>query len=373
MSRLTQTYIAPGESRAKKEVTTMQEKAKIKVKVPLKKMSPTVGDMATLKGSKLTGLVKPPSLKPRPAAHQTVADETVELWDIDKLFPHPLQEVHFDHRASPDMENLREDIRANGVREPIKILPTGAVLDGESRRLICQGLGHQQMKVIVMHNLAARGETAIELFMIEANTSRRQLSKLAQARLYLRVRDLREQSKMPTGRGKLRDEFAKRFGMTGRNFDRYVELLQHPKDVQDAVANKKLALVTALQLMKLPPEEYEPILKMLREGRDVRKKVNRLSQAFERSPVTKDKLTRLLRDFLRLYFQLEKERDQVAGLMLPHHVGKLEDLQNLCEFLLAAQKKRESSVEEESDDPDGEFEEDDGFEDEEAEDDELAA
>lgn len=290
-----------------------------------------------------------PPKSPPAAQPSDDEDEKVEIWDIDRLYPHPLQAVHFDHEADADFENLVEDIRLNGQRDPCGILPCGAVIDGERRRRVLIRLGRNQVKVIVKHKLAAAGKAAVELYMITSNTSRRQLTMLAQARLYLRTRDLQEQLGLSTGRGKSLEEFAKRIRKSGRTLDRYCELLQYPKELQDAVDRKQLPLVKALQLMKLTPAEFEPVLQLLREGENVRKVVSRLGLGFKRSPVTPKKLARYLRDWIRLTAQVEKHREEIAPLVLRHQKRWLTTVQSLGAELLAAS---EEVAEEKVDDDD---------------------
>lgn len=336
----------------------MSEKKKITIIVPRK--PPSVGGTAAANnwspGSKPVGPAKPLPPKAAPAAQPSdEGDGDIETWRVDDLTPHPLQAKYFSDLPAAQFDELVADIKRRGMREPVEILPSGLIISGHQRRRAAIRLNKEEVLVRVRHDLANAGEAAEELALIQANRHRRQLSKIEQARCYKRVRELKTESGESFGRGQLREEFAKQFGMSGRNLDRYAELLDHPKELQDAVDSKQLPLIKALQLMKLTAVEYEPVLQMLREGRSVRKAVNQLVLGFERSPVTGKVLSRLLRDWVRLTAQLDEHLEAVAPLVLPRQRHWLTTAQRVAAELLATSE----GAEEASTDEDTEGQDDD--------------
>lgn len=275
--------------------------------------------------------------KPDSENEHTTPDFPIEEWDLLEMTAHPKQKHFFSPLTQAERRALAKDLAENGQREPIELLPDGTIISGHQRRMAMLDLGWKRAKVVIRHDLAAAGDAAIERRLIEANCSRRQLSKLHQARLYVRLRELEPQGADRRGRGELRDEIAKRFGLSGRNLDRYVELVGHPKELQDAVERKSLSLVKALQLMKLENEKVQPILAKLRDGHDVRRQVNRLLlDVTARAPMTTRRLQRLLRDFIRVGVDLAEHQQTVQGLVLQSQAKKLLSVRRLSKKLLEA-------------------------------------
>ncbi len=320
----------------------MEMKSKMKVVIPKERLVPADGrkhvedpSAGAAGGGKSPLPPKPPTTAtPDDDGEYSDAEDIVELWDINELYAHPLQAVHFDHKSDADFEEFVEDFRINGQKVPLGILPDGAIIDGLRRYSAGIAVGIKQMKVVVKHKLAKAGDAAIELYLITANTSRRQLTKLQQARLFLRTRELMEQTGERTPRGKQRDDWAARFGMSGRNLERYVELLKHPRELQNAVEDKKLSLVKALALMKLAPEKYEPILAMLREGRNVRLAVNAILPDKPKVELTDKKFARQLRDWLLDAEQLSQDMERLKTAIKSRHVERLQTAQALAGSLL---------------------------------------
>ena len=320
----------------------MTEKQKVKIKLPLRR-PPQAGGVAAANnwspGSKPTGPAKPLPPKAPPAAQplDDDGDGKIEMRRVDELHPHPLQKVHFKDQPDHQFNEFVEDIRNHGIREPLEILPDGTILSGHQRRRAAIRLNWTEVPVRVRHDLAEAGEAAIEMYFIASNYLRRQLTGLEEARLYKRVLELKEQSGQKVARGKLRDEFAARLGKSGRQLDRYVAALNFPRELQDAVDEKKLPMVQAERLMKRPREEYEPVLKMLREGLSIRKEVNRLLlHGDDRAPLTETKLARMWRVWLWTAEQLTTHQEAVGEIVKSHQQDRLLMAQELAGSFLAS-------------------------------------
>ncbi|WP_425619151.1 ParB/RepB/Spo0J family partition protein [Anatilimnocola sp. NA78] len=200
----------------------------------------------------------------------------VERWMLDRLREHPLHDQHFPDLAEAEMQELCDSLDTYGQREPLDILPNGFVLSGRHRLRAARQLGWPALQVRVRHELASAADEQVEAFVIDANFSRRQLSRLSLARLFLRRRDLEARGAARRGQGELRDEFAERFGKSGRQLDRYLKVAQQPREVQDAVENGLLSLNDALLIERLSAPRRQKLLQVIAEGAADRKELRKL-------------------------------------------------------------------------------------------------
>lgn len=110
----------------------------------------------------------------------TAPDFPIVEWDLLEMTGHPKQRQFFSPLSPEERRALARDLAENGQREPLEILPDGTIVSGHQRRIAMLDLGWKTAKVVVRRDLVAAGEPAIERRLIEANCSRRQLSKLHQ-------------------------------------------------------------------------------------------------------------------------------------------------------------------------------------------------
>jgi ParB family chromosome partitioning protein len=143
-------------------------------------------------------------------------------------FPHPRQAELPATTAAEDAA-LLDDIRRNGMLEPIEILPDGTIISGHRRWAAAQQLDRPSVRVIVRNDLAAQGQVAVERRYLEANLNRRQLSKHDAIVLYVRLRQLSPRGRERRGLGSLRNEVAERYQMSGRNLDRWASVFEGPQ------------------------------------------------------------------------------------------------------------------------------------------------
>jgi hypothetical protein len=90
--------------------------------------------------------------------------------DLARLEPHPLAN-RFPLIEGDEFDNLVEDIRLNGLREPI-VLYDGKILDGRNRYRAC--IEAKRPPKTRLFDLAAEGSP--EAFVISVNLKRRHLS-----------------------------------------------------------------------------------------------------------------------------------------------------------------------------------------------------
>src|SRR4051812_38496624 len=110
---------------------------------------------------------------------------------LDQLIEHPQQQDYFDHLSDHDLKALAADIKRNGLRQPIQImppdntagLPANTILDGHQRRRALQLNGETVARVIVRYDLLTVDAATVERAFLEPNQNRRHLDTLAKARV----------------------------------------------------------------------------------------------------------------------------------------------------------------------------------------------
>src|SRR4051794_7394385 len=94
----------------------------------------------------------------------------IETWRVDDLKPYPRQSDYFPTVSKMALRALADDLKANGFKEFIEILPDGTIISGHMRRLaIIMFLFWVEIQVKVRYDLAARGPEATECEFLRAN------------------------------------------------------------------------------------------------------------------------------------------------------------------------------------------------------------
>lgn len=203
---------------------------------------------------------------------RTSVTRTTEKWAIADLHEHPEQHDLIGDVLDGELNDLVESIRRNGLQHPIEILPDGTVVAGHQRLRAVKLLGWTEVDVIVRHDLAQAGEDAVVTYLIEDNLHRRQMNPLAVARAYHHLKEIeRDRSYEELGyddRRDIRDRIAERLGdqYSGRTLDRYEQLLDMPRVVQDAVIAKTLPLTLAVKITRLREAHKRAIADRIEAG-----------------------------------------------------------------------------------------------------------
>ena len=212
----------------------------------------------------------------------TQTSPRLEAAALSDLVPHPDQSKYFRTYGAFEYEALKNDIAANGVTNPIAVLPPGnaaglpsrTIIFGHTRRKILLELGHASANVLVRYDLinATRAEVD-ELFLLD-NTARRQLDRLGQARAAVGLFLIEKEKKGrrvigdPLQQGELRDRIGAIIRMSGRNLARYLNVLNAPSEVQDAFEARVISLQTASRVVTLPQLQRERLAKRLQAGEE---------------------------------------------------------------------------------------------------------
>jgi len=178
----------------------------------------------------------------------------VETWPLERLKRHPRQDDNFHPLPAQELEALADDMRRNGQNTPIEVTTDGRPIDGHQRKRAAEMLGWDEVRVLVRYDLEG-DEFAIERRMIEANLHRRQLDALDRVRLARRMLEI-EQRREPGGLSQyaeqdLRDRIGEALGMSGRNVQRYLNILNAPMEVQRAHSEGRLSMKLAEKVARL--------------------------------------------------------------------------------------------------------------------------
>ncbi len=238
-------------------------------------------------------------------------------WKLKDLKPHPLQARFFNDLAFHLLRDLAEDMRQRGQKEPLEILPDGTIVCGHQRTRAAEMLGWDEIDVWVNHELAELGDLAIEQRLIEDNLARRNLDKLDQVRCYKRLNEMANDTPEPRRRshqlGRVRDVVGSRLGMSGRTLERYLRILDAPREVQDAFRAGQVSLVNASKVAGLPKDVKQQLADDLRAGADPKKAVPaRLT--VRKADLTNTALGGFLRSLERNVDALEEEAERVVWL-----------------------------------------------------------
>lgn len=140
----------------------------------------------------------------------------VEMLPIDWIIPNPDNKIY--HVG--DVSQLAEDIRKNGVRQPLEVVRTGGMtyklIGGERRLTACQELldgGDDRFSSLPCIVLESKGELDDKIALITANATARELTDGERLAQYEALKDaLTEKKQAGQLEGKVRDALCKILG-----------------------------------------------------------------------------------------------------------------------------------------------------------------
>lgn len=225
---------------------------------------------------------------------------------IASLRPHPDQHLFDGTLAEADEHGLREDLHANGQRDPIKILADGTILDGHQRARLLGELGHSEVLAIVVELVGDEFEQRSAF--ISQNLSRRQLSPLQRG--VLMVRKFEADRGMGIGEAlqprhwrRVKAAVADILGVSGRHANRVLRILLLPHPVVTAVDQGRLSMSVAEKLDTLEAENLQSVVEEIEQAlADDTADINAIVKQYLADPQPKWKPER---DFDRLCTALE--------------------------------------------------------------------
>jgi ParB family transcriptional regulator, chromosome partitioning protein len=188
---------------------------------------------------------------------------------LHKLKPHPRNPELYAKRSRWQIEELAQDMDQNGQTEAVEVTSDLTIISGHGRLEAAKLLGWKKIRCWIRDDLDT--SDAIELRLVEANLHRRQLSRLDMVRSYRHIKQLakNQRGRSPSKdkiKGDLRDILAKRFGLSGRTLDRWLQVLELPMPIQEAVSQDKLPLTLAVKVAVMSTKIQAQIAERIKAG-----------------------------------------------------------------------------------------------------------
>ena len=255
---------------------------------------------------------------------------------IKSLKSHRSQADLFGLVSDVEIEQLADDMKRNGQRVAIEILPDGTIVCGHQRVRAAKLLGWEEIRCWVRDDLEKAGDVAIDKRLIEDNLNRRQMTPLAVARCYLHLREMERDgwNAREDAEGDLRDHLADRFNLSGRQLDRYAKMLDAPIEIQRAFERGELGQNQVLAVVKLDADEQHEIAKCIEDGEapvDVVKPY--MQRAGATAVSTETVVFQLVRALDSAEQHLTNRFDEILGMKLQLQVDKLESGQRFIQKL----------------------------------------
>lgn len=207
----------------------------------------------------------------------------IEMRKIDSLQAHPKQNLIFKPQTEQEREALAENIKRNGLLNPVEITPDGVIICGHGRVEAMQLLGKEEIQCWVRDDLAAAGYAAIVQRMIEDNVDRRQLGRLARARAYTAMKNAMGERYRGEAIYAMRDTIGKQFGVSGRSLERWKRMLKAPMSVQDAWDDKKISTADVEAVLACTKKVQKKIGEQIEAGENPKTVIRDLAAGTERS------------------------------------------------------------------------------------------
>jgi hypothetical protein len=206
---------------------------------------------------------------------------------------HPAAEL-FPLMSGTEFDELVEDIREHGQREPIVYTPGGLVLDGRNRFRACDIIGIRPMTrvepsepwaYVISTNMRRRHLTDNQRQMIGARIAER--SPGGSSKIVLNPPD--GGMRMINDGSPSQDEAARLLNVSERGITRARAVIKHgTRSLQKAVDDNKLPVTTASRVAEMPPAQQEEIVERINAGEKPRYVVpgdpQRSGSASERRP-----------------------------------------------------------------------------------------
>ena len=243
------------------------------------------------------------------------------------LQPHRQQAELFGEGSDLEIEELAADIRKHGVIQPIEITSDNTIIAGHRRVKALRLLKQTEIRCWVREDLEELGEKAIEQRLIEDNLNRRQMSRLEQARAYRRLKHLHNSRRTESDEaldGDLRDFLATRFGVSGRTLDRWEQVLDAPREIQDAIDSQTLTITQAGKIAILPGDIQARIGERIRGGENPKKVVNDyVGSVSVADSGARSEITKLVSQLNKAVSAIDKKSEASERAVLARHLPDL--------------------------------------------------
>jgi hypothetical protein len=198
------------------------------------------------------------------------------------LRPFPNQARLFDDPVEHEVVALAHEIRHNGLREPIEVLPKKAAgypvntVLSDRWPIIALGLnGETETNALIRDDLAGADVATIAGAFLKANQHRLRLDPLAKVRFALRQfereRDRKRGKSLNTHEErKLRKRIGRLLGMYDKTVTRCLAVLKAPIEIQNALHDRDIKLAVAARVAGLHQRIQAEIAQRIRYGEPAR-------------------------------------------------------------------------------------------------------
>ena len=176
------------------------------------------------------------------------------------LKSHPLQGPFYRTSGTPKIEALAANMKKIGQTDPVLVmpfnnkcgLPGGTLIDGHDRVAAALLLGWTHIDAVILDDLKDADASAVETMYLSINLTRKHLDRLDQARALRRLYEIEKGRKPGSLREgeerEARDRSGKVIGMSGKNLERYWNVLKAPLEVQRAFQAGSIKLEYAARI-----------------------------------------------------------------------------------------------------------------------------
>jgi hypothetical protein len=274
----------------------------------------------------------------------------IEMRRLSDLKAFPLQPLFFDDQEDEEFLALADDIQRNGLREKPEILPKNAagypansIISGHRRKRALLHNGETETQVLVRYDLASADAATIEKLFLEANQNRRHLDPLAKARVGYRLFEIekgRERGESLRGdpeESELRDRVGRILDMSGRNLQRYINVLRGSTEIQNALRRREVPLVIASRISTLDQQSQAEIAERIRNGEEPSTVVNAYLETAEKKRVTLfEALKKFSGPIQRFLATFNQRRDEFNAHQFSPYRRAFEQLRSAIDDMLNA-------------------------------------
>ncbi|MGB9848824.1 MAG: ParB N-terminal domain-containing protein [Moorellaceae bacterium] len=192
------------------------------------------------------------------------------LVSVSMLKPHPKNSEYFSAPSPEEREKIKKSIEANGIRDPLKVLPDYTVIAGHVRLEIAKELGVEKVPVEVWDVSPEEAEYLLVADNEERRICQDPIKKAKRAEFLKRYwgiqRGRPEKMDQIDPFFKSMDDIAKAIGESRGNLKRLLKLNDLIPEFQALVSQDKLSQIAAYSLAFLSPEEQKRLLDILGES-----------------------------------------------------------------------------------------------------------
>jgi N6-adenosine-specific RNA methylase IME4 len=207
---------------------------------------------------------------------------------------HPVADI-FPMMSDLEFAGLVDDIKVNGLREPVWLHGDGRIIDGRNRYRACRQIGMDPPTRIY------RGDDdGLVAFVVSLNLHRRHLNESQRSMVGARIEDYQRGRPRKDANWQVkRGDAADLLNVSERSIARAAKVQQATPELADAVDRGKVSVSAAASIAEAPPEEQREVIaaddereiirranaiKMRRREDRVREKSEKVAQIRAREP-----------------------------------------------------------------------------------------